>query len=305
MEPRGGSFGRNVLFDAMLQPTQDSETAERIAKTIQPLVSQALGDGRESKSLLANFLHGTWLGHPLHPVLTDVPIGAWMSAALLDCVAMVTKSERMLPAADFCVDAGVVSALVTAAAGLADWSQTYGRPARVGVIHATFNLLATTFYASASLTRRRNRRLGTLYSFTGFGLAMLGAGLGGHLVFSEQIGVNHAAAEEMPMQFEAVMRFDDLPENDPHTVQYGGRDVMLLRRGSTVNALLNTCAHLGGPLCEGTIDADSVRCPWHGSRFRLSDGLLLDGPATVNQPTFDVRVRDGNVELRSASASLP
>jgi len=305
MEPRAGSFGRNVVFDAIVESTQDNETVERVAKTVQPLVAKAIRDTRKSKSPIANFLHGTWMGHPLHPILTDVPIGAWLSAAMLDSLALLTKNDSMLPAADLCVSAGVVSALLTAVAGLADWSQTYGRPARVGVVHATFNLLATTFYASAALTRKRNRALGTFYSFTGFGLAMVGAGLGAHLVFSEQIGVNHAAGEEFPTDFKPVMPLADLPENQARKAQFGGRDVMLLRRGTTIYALLNTCAHLAGPLCEGKIDEETVRCPWHGSRFRLSDGLLIDGPATVNQPVFEARVRDGNVELRSASPSFP
>src|SRR5205807_8247352 len=121
--------------------TQDSETVERVAKSVQPLIANALGDTGESKSPLANFLHGTWMGHPLHPILTDVPIGAWLSAALLDSVALLTKSDRMLPAADFCVNAGVVSAVLTATAGLADWSQTSRRPARVGARQRTLNIL--------------------------------------------------------------------------------------------------------------------------------------------------------------------
>lgn len=298
MEPRAGSFGRNVIFDAIVEATQDNETVERVARSVQPFVAGAIGDRRDSKSAVANFLHGTWMGHPLHAILKDVPIGAWLGAAFLDSVAFVTKRDDLLPAADLLVTAGVGGALAAAVTGLADWSQTSGRPARVGVVHATFNVIATTFYASAALTRKRNRGLGTLYSFAGFASAMIGAGLGGHLVFAEGIGVSHADAENLPSEFTAVMREADLRENTPRTVQLDGHEVVVLRRGSTIYALLNACAHLGGPLCEGTFDDDSVRCPWHGSRYRLSDGLLLDGPATVNQPAFEVRLRDGNVELR-------
>lgn len=303
MEPRAGSFGRNVVFDAIVDATQDNETVERVAKSVQPFVAQSLGDGRDKKSALANFLHGTWLGHPLHAVLTDLPIGAWMCAALLDTAAFITKRDELLPGADFCVNAGLAGAVATALTGLAEWSQTYGRPARIGVVHATFNIIATTCYASAALTRKRNRTMGTLYSFAGFGAVMIGGGLGGHLVFAERIGVNHADTEGLPDDFKPVMPESELRENAPRTVQLEGHEVMLVRRGNTIHALLNACAHLGGPLCEGTFDDETVRCPWHGSRYRLSDGLLIDGPATINQPAFEVRLRDGNIELRTASPS--
>lgn len=305
MEPRAGSFGRNVIFDAIVETTQDNETVDRIAKSVQPFVAETLGDGRDSKSAVANFLHGTWLGHPLHAVLTDVPIGAWMCAALLDTAAFVTKRNELLPGADFCVNAGLAGAVATAVTGLADWSQTSGRAARIGAVHATFNIIATTFYASAALTRKRNRGLGTLYSFAGFAMAMIGGGLGGHLVFTERIGVNHADAEDLPAEFQPVMREADLPENTPRSAEINGHEVLLVRRGTTIYALLNACAHLGGPLCEGTFDEETVRCPWHGSRYRLRDGLLIDGPSTINQPAFEVRLRDGNIELRPLSPSLP
>jgi nitrite reductase/ring-hydroxylating ferredoxin subunit/uncharacterized membrane protein len=305
MERHAGSFGRNVIFDAIVRSTQDQDVVERIAKSVQPAVGSVLKDERGKKSVVANLLHGTWLGHPLHPVLTDFPIGAWTMAALLDAAAAIAKRDDLLPAADFCVGVGVTTAVVTAAAGIADWSQTYGRPARVGVVHACFNIAATALYGAALLTRQRNRPFGTALSYGGFAMAMVGAGLGGHLVFGEQIGVNHSAAEDLPTDFVPVMDERDLRENQPAKATFQEHDIVLVRRGTNIYALLNSCAHLGGPLCEGSLENGSIRCPWHGSLFRLEDGELLEGPATNNQPVFETRVRNGKIEVRSPEPSAP
>lgn len=305
MERHAGSFGRNIFFDVIVRSTQDRDVVERIAKTVQPAVGKVLKDDRGGKSFAANALHGTWLGHPLHPVLTDVPIGAWTMAALFDGVAAIAKRDDLLPAADFCVGVGVTAAIATAATGIADWSQTYGRPARVGVVHASCNIAATALYGAAMLVRNRNRTAGTAVSYAGFAMAMIGAGLGGHLVFGEQIGVNHSAAEDLPTEFVPVMDELDLAENTPARATFEGREVVLVRRAGRIHALLNSCAHLGGPLCDGALEDGSIRCPWHGSLFRLEDGELLEGPATSNQPVFETRVRNGKIEVRAPEASTP
>lgn len=305
MERQAGSFGRNAVFDVIVRSTQDSDAAERIATAVQPAVGNALRDGSGTKTPVANFLHGTWVGHPLHPILTDIPIGAWTMAALLDAAAIVAGRDDYLPAADFCVGVGVAGALASAVSGIADWSQTSGRPARVGVVHASFNIAATAVYGAALATRGRNRALGTALSFAGMCLASIGAGLGGHLVFGEQIGVNHSAAEDLSTEFAPVMDERNLPEGKPAKASFGGRDVVLVRQGARIFALLNACEHMGGPLCEGTVEDGGIRCPWHGSRFRLSDGKLLEGPATLNQPSFETRVRDGKIEIRALDSTTP
>lgn len=305
MERAAGSFGRNAVFDVIIRSTQDGEVVERIANAVQPAVGNALRSSDGTKTPVANFLHGTWIGHPLHPVLTDVPIGAWTMAALLDTAAIVARRDDYLPAADLCVGVGLAGALASAVSGIADWSQTSGRPARVGVVHASFNIAATALYGAAFATRRRNRALGTALSFAGMCLASIGAGLGGHLVFGETIGVNHSAAEDLPTEFAPVMDDRDLLEGKTAKASFGGRDVVLVRQGAQIFALLNTCEHLGGPLCEGTIEDGGIRCPWHGSRFRLSDGRLLEGPATLNQPSFETRVREGKIEIRSRESTTP
>ena len=112
------------------------------------------------------------------------------------------------------------------------------------------------------------------------------------------IGVNHALARLPPAEFTPVLADAELREGEARRVQAGDARVLLVREGGEVRALAETCAHLGGPLAEGTIEDGSVVCPWHGSRFELATGRVLDGPATMPQPCFAVRVREGQIEVR-------
>jgi nitrite reductase/ring-hydroxylating ferredoxin subunit len=91
----------------------------------------------------------------------------------------------------------------------------------------------------------------------------------------------------------------DLKERNPVRVMAGDVAVLLVKIGDTINAISNTCTHLGGPLNEGQLEGDSIRCPWHGSRFCLADGSVLEGPATFPEREFDVRVRAGRIEVRA------
>jgi nitrite reductase/ring-hydroxylating ferredoxin subunit len=134
---------------------------------------------------------------------------------------------------------------------------------------------------------------------------LLGAYLGGHLVFGEQIGVNHAAQPELPSDFAPVMRDSDLPENEPRRAQYNGLPVVLVRRNSRVYALYERCAHMSGPLADGTLEGNGIRCPWHGSCFSLEDGHVIEGPATNPQPSFETRISDGQIFLRSREPESP
>jgi nitrite reductase/ring-hydroxylating ferredoxin subunit len=134
---------------------------------------------------------------------------------------------------------------------------------------------------------------------------LLGAYLGGHLVFGEQIGVNHATQTELPTEFAPVMRDEELPENEPRRVQYNGLPVVLVRERSRVYALYERCSHMSGPLAEGKIEGNAIRCPWHGSCFSLEDGSVLEGPATNPQPSFEVRIADGQIYLRSREPESP
>jgi nitrite reductase/ring-hydroxylating ferredoxin subunit/uncharacterized membrane protein len=249
-----------------------------------------------------DFLHGKWLGHALHPVLTDIPIGAWTTALALDAVQMLTGSDGMADASDLAITLGLAGAVGSAVTGLADWSETSDRPKNVGAVHGTLNLAAAGLYTASLIARRGNsRQKGVALSLLGYAITSFAAYLGGHLVFGEQIGVDHTATADQgqPEKFTAVMRASELKEGKPTRVDVEDTAVLLVRTGETINALTNTCSHLGGPLNEGKLEGDSIRCPWHGSRFCLSDGKVLDGPATFDQRVFDVRERDGQIEIRA------
>ena len=269
-----------------------------VEKSLDTVAEAMLNQKTGFMQQVRNFLHGTWLGHPLHPVITDVPLGAWTTAAVLDLYEFASGDEKFERGADAAVGIGLLGAVGAAVAGLNDWQFTNDKPKRVGAMHALFNLSATAFYLTSWIERRRgNRSRGIATGLTGFALSMAGAWLGGHLVYQEKIGVNHAP-EDLPDKFVAVMPLAELPENKLCRARAGDVDVVVFRRGTRVYALAERCAHLGGPLADGETEGLTVRCPWHGSRYSLIDGRVLDGPSAFDQPCFAVRVRNGMIEVR-------
>jgi nitrite reductase/ring-hydroxylating ferredoxin subunit len=264
---------------------------DKVAQPIVALVGKAV-----QPRVVRNVLSGTYLGHPAHPMLTDLPIGAWSMSALLDLVGGA-KSER---AADLLVGAGVLSAIPTAATGLNDWSDTIGGEQRIGVVHASANVVALSLYTASLLARRSGRRgTGKVLGLAGFGVMTVGAYLGGHLSFAKAVNVNHTALEHRPHEWTTVLAEAELLEGELRNVAVGEASVLLVRDDGQVHALANTCSHAGGPLNEGELADGCVVCPWHGSMFRLTDGHIVRGPASVPQPAYQTRVRDGKIEVRS------
>jgi nitrite reductase/ring-hydroxylating ferredoxin subunit/uncharacterized membrane protein len=243
-------------------------------------------------------LSGTWLGHPVHPVLTDVAIGALTSASVLDLVA----GRRGEPSADVLIGMGVVAALPTAATGLSDWSDTYGSDKRVGVVHAASNVAGVTLYSASLLARRRGHRgTGTALGLMGMGAMTFGGYLGGHLSFARGVGVNNAFWQHPPEEWTPVLDESGLTDDQPVNVDANGAGVLLYRHGGQMFAIGSRCSHAGGPLHEGEVDPNNscVTCPWHQSVFRLSDGAVVHGPASVPLPAYDMRVESGKVEVRA------
>jgi nitrite reductase/ring-hydroxylating ferredoxin subunit/uncharacterized membrane protein len=243
-----------------------------------------------------NLLSGTWLGHALHPVLTDVPIGFWTAATVLD----LTAGERGARAARRMVGFGILGSAPTAIAGASDWSETHGAASRVGLVHALLNGVASLLQIASWVSRARgNRSLGVRLSLVAFGLTTASAYLGGHLSLVRGTGVNHTAFETAEEQWFDVAAADALRDDVPMRVMADGVPVMLVRQRGTVWALSATCTHAGGPLDEGMLVDGCVKCPWHGSEFRLDQGTVQRGPASVAEPTWDVKVADGRVAVRS------
>lgn len=248
---------------------------------------------------LRNFLHGTWFGHPLHPAITDIPLGAWTAAAVLDVYEISTGDDSLADGADLAVSVGLLGAAGAALTGLNDWNYTSDKPKKVGALHALTNLAATGCYLGSWWQRRHGcREAGLTMGFTGYALSLAGAYLGGHLVFKERIGVNHAP-EKLPDKFVPLMMAAELPEGKMVRAEAEGIPVMVVRRGGRIFALAETCAHLGGPLSEGEFDGATVTCPWHGSQFSIEDGSVRVGPAAYTQPCFEVQVREGRIEVRA------
>lgn len=287
------------MAETLAQVIDKQDALDTASDALQPAVTDLFKAGGEAGQQVKNFLHGTWLGHPLHPVLTDIPVGAWTTALALDAIEALSGRDEFGSAADAAIAVGLVGAVGAAATGITDWSDTEGRGRKVGLVHGLLNATATTLYATSLVMRRGNaRRAGVGLSMLGFLVSGAAAYLGGHLVFGEKIGVDHTAGQQMPNEFTPVMADAELQENQLTRVEVRDVSILLVRRGGQIFALAETCSHLGGPLSEGALIDNSVRCPWHGSRFSLEDGNVIDGPATHPQPCLEARVREGQIEVR-------
>jgi nitrite reductase/ring-hydroxylating ferredoxin subunit/uncharacterized membrane protein len=280
----------NALMRVASNPAID-QVAEPLSKAVRGAYEAAGPAGQRAK----NALHGVWLGHPLHPVFTDIPIGAWTTALALDAAA--GRDSGMRRAATFAMGVGLAGALGAAVTGLTDWSETDGEPRRAGLIHGLLNLTATTLFASAFALRRQDSHDGgRTCAWAGYAIALGAAYLGGDLVYGKRIGVDHSDTD-LPATFTPVLDSAALADNSMVRARVGKADVLLVRQRGRVCALAHACAHLGGPLSEGTLKDGSVVCPWHGSEFSLDDGRVINGPATNNQPCLVARERNGQIEV--------
>ena len=288
----------NVVSRLADQPALDA-VAEPLSQAIRGVYSDAGPAGRTAK----NAIHGVWLGHPMHPVFTDLPLGAWTTAMVLDAVAATNHDEGMERAAAVAVAVGLAGAAAAAVTGFTDWSETSGRSRRTGLVHGLLNIAATSLYVTSYLLRKSGSRAsGRTCAVAGYGTALGAAWFGGDLVYGQRIGVTHAAVSG-PKSFTPVAHSADLSDNSMTRVRKDDADLLLVRQQDRVCALSHRCAHMGGPLSEGTLKSGSVICPWHGSQFGLEDGHVMNGPATHNQPCLDVRERAGEIEVKAREYS--
>ncbi len=247
-----------------------------------------------------NALHGTRLGEPLHPVLNNIPLGAWGAAIVLDSVELLQgRPVRSGQTARACVGVGIVGGLAASLTGLADWQYTHDRPRRSGLVHGLLNVCALGLFTSSWRSRRPGRqRRGQLASGVGYLMVLASGHLGGTLVHRHQIGVDHSDHGLEPPRFVAVLPDRDLPEGVPTHVQAGGVGVILLRHEGQVVAVGEHCPHLGAPMVDGWLYENTLVCPWHGSRFDVGTGAVVAGPAVAPLPCYQTRLRDGQIELR-------
>jgi nitrite reductase/ring-hydroxylating ferredoxin subunit/uncharacterized membrane protein len=256
------------------------------------------GPGATLKSLL----HGTKpVGHPLHPALISVPLGAFAVMVLADWLAVLT---RAIPSevGPFALIVGILGMLAAAMTGYTDYTGTFGKERRYATVHgATMTLLLVAMLVSLALRYGHSATLfftGVLVSTAAYLVMLWGAYLGGHLSFGFGTMVNHNAFAEGVTEWTEVGPVKKFAEGKPVRVMAGDMAVMVVRLSGTLNAIAATCSHAGGPLDEGEFEGDIVTCPWHGSKFCVADGRVENGPATFDQPLFLVREQHGKVAVR-------
>jgi len=255
---------------------------------------------------LKTFIHGTWLGHPLHPVITDIPLGAWTLAVLFDIIYLFNRTTTWTTAADLSIIIGVVAALAAAVTGYTDWNETIDRERRVGMAHGLINTLVLIIYVASLIVRGAggNRGLGIVLALVGYALVISAAYLGGEMVFSIGTGVNHHAWQAVPEKFTKVLLEGRMTEGMLVKAMAGDTPILLFKKGDTVCAISETCSHAGGPLSEGELDGNLVQCPWHASRFDICSGQVRGGPATISQVRYETRIQNGQIEVRRSEDTL-
>jgi nitrite reductase/ring-hydroxylating ferredoxin subunit len=272
---------------------ENAGTLDPVVSAVRRVINSALRSQR-----VKDALHGVWLGHPVHPPLTDVPIGAWAAAGILDAVPGTGNAAATM------IAVGCAGYVPTIAAGWADWSELHEQQQRVGLVHAASGALAFGCYAASLAARAAGaERRGKLWSYVGLGFVGVTGYLGGHLAFRQAAGVNHVESipHLFPEGWHEIGRLEEFDDGELSQAAVDDVELLVVRRGRHVDVLANTCSHLAAPLSEGEFAAEDgqgcVVCPWHGSWFRLSDGAVVHGPATAPMPRFETRVVDGAVEV--------
>lgn len=279
-----------MIAERVSQFIEHATVLDRPAEAVAGVVSKVLKPGT-----VKDALSGTQLGHPAHPALIALPIGSWISASWLDLVG--GRGSR--DAARKLVALGIVSAVPAALTGASDWSDTTGAERRVGLVHALANSTGLSLYVASWRARGRGQQVkGAGLALAGAGVVGFGGWLGGHLAYALGVGVDTTAFQGSPSDWTDVAAEADLVEGQPTQANAGVVPILLARSGGQIYALNDRCTHRGGPLHEGSFTGDCIQCPWHGSRFRLNDGSVAQGPATQPQQSFEVRIEAGRVMVR-------
>ena len=277
---------------------------DEISDAVQPEVQKAVNAGGTTAR---NVLDGVWLEAPLHPVLTDIPIGSWTAALVFDGLDLATGKRSVRHAADASLVFGTLGALGAAATGLSDWRYLSGGSRRMGVAHALLNSIGLTLSVVSLVQRATGRRnAGRLVFLTGYSISGMAAHLGGELSYHYGLRVDRNVFEKAgPDEFVAVLEEAELPADGMRRVEVEGVGVLLSRSsGGEVCAIAATCNHFSGPLEQGERDGDTVVCPLHSSRFDLCSGEVIDGPAVFPQSHYETRLREGKIEVKAAAENV-
>jgi nitrite reductase/ring-hydroxylating ferredoxin subunit/uncharacterized membrane protein len=248
-----------------------------------------------------DLLVGRWLGHPLHAVLTDAPIGILFLVIVFDALGMAE-------AAAWTLGVGILTMLAAAVAGYADYADTDGKARERATLHSTLMLVALVGYI-VSLWLRFGPGPGggglvgdttaaVWVSIASFLILSAGAYVGGDVVYVLGNMVNRhafrgAGAKWIALEPAELDGDGGIPEGKAVKAKLGINQLVLVRNGETILALHDTCAHAGGPLNEGKLIDGMIECPWHSSRYRLDSGHVVRGPSVYDQPAYEVRAREG------------
>lgn len=284
----------NQQLDAKIGTGSFADMSAKLSRTLHKKVL----DGGDNTRQVFDTLHGKPLGHPLHPLLTDITVGSWTTGLLFDLLSRLTRSPRLRSTANQLTLLGTLSAIPTVVTGVADFSAIKRDAAGYGAAHGILNGIAFFCFARSSVARLRNRHsTGFFFSAVGLLFAIAGSWIGGELVFRHRVGVNHAQGDGSE-QWQVVIAAEDLERDTPTRVDFNGQPVLLFRVIDDIYAIDAVCSHAGGPLEEGTVDGTCITCPWHQSVFDMRDGSVVHCPATTGQQRYQARIFKGSIEVR-------
>ncbi len=254
---------------------------------------------------IRDLLNGRWLGHPLHAAVTDVPIGLLVGVVILDVLGQPA-------AADIALVGTIIFMAASAVVGLADYSETDGRALTRATLHASLMTVGLLVLIVSALLRSGapvDRTAPIVLSIVGLLIVSAGAFVGGDVayVFGNMVS-RHAfrgpGTKWVRLDTGDVTDLGTLAEATPTKMKAGSNDLVVVRIGETVHAMHSVCAHAGGPLNEGRVVDGCIECPWHFSRYRLTDGLAKQGPTVYDQPSYEVRAAEGGgYEVRRSGAA--
>jgi nitrite reductase/ring-hydroxylating ferredoxin subunit/uncharacterized membrane protein len=273
-------------------------------RSMSDWLTGVLGPVREQHqdNLALELMHGgRWAGHPLHPALSDLPIGLWAGVVVLDATDHGPAPRRGIDAAGMLSGAGILAACATALTGLSDWTVSDDQDRRVGLFHGLLNTVGLGLQGASLCSRMAGHR-GTARALAAASLSVTAAAgyFGGHLVFTKGVMVNRVAWATGPRRWARALPEADLPDDTPTGIEAEGRQILLYRHDGRLYAIDNICSHAGGLLSRGPVAGLTVTCPLHGSRFSLATGRVSRGPASQPQPVLPTRIRNGWIEVRGS-----
>lgn len=276
-----------VLLDNLVDKIEKASALDGPAAAIVKTGGKLIPTGP-----LKDAASGTWLGHPLHPLLVSIPIGSWSASAVLDAKGQARAAQTL-------IGLGLIAAVPTAATGLSDWLDSDGAEQRVGLVHALANYATIGLYGASYLARRSGRS-GRLLGLAGAAAMSVAGYLGGHLAYAQGVGVDTTVFEDFPTDWTDLAAAEDV-SSTPMAADINGVPILLVLLDGQIRAIADRCTHRGAPLHEGAVADGCVTCPWHDSRFSLRTGAVVQGPATRPQPLFEVRQVTGRVEVRRST----